>query len=345
MLNLLREDFDGIWEEELLWSELDNKTILVTGASGLIGSFLIYALLDRNIRYKSNIHILALARDKKRLRNKYKQYGWVDIMAQDIANPIKYKNPIDYIVHTACDVQPKTASGNPVGICKTILEGMLSVCDFACEKKAKVINLSSINVFGEAQHQEPFTDDMPVRIPLNDSTFVYHEGKRMSEMICASYSAQQDMDYSVLRPGRVYGPTMNTDDSMVLSEFLLNAATGHDLTLKSSGNQRYTYVYVADVISAIFYLMLLGRRKNYNCGEGTEIERRNLGEIVQLICNENHVCLSRSELNEEEKAIYSSVKYSVMTSERLMRLGWKKKTDIVCGIEKTSRILRKLYGE
>ena len=293
MLELLKEDFDEIWEENIQWEQLDNKSVLVTGASGLIGSCFVYAMLDRNIRYGNNIHIIVLARNKERLCNKFAKYDNVSIIAQDVAAEIKYIGAIDYIIHAACDVQPITTAGNPVNTCKTILDGTFSVCDFACKVGAKVINISSINAFGRAHEEKPFSNELLADVPLGDSGYAYSEGKRMSEMICASYAAQHHMKYSVLRIGRVYGPTMNITDSMVLSSFLLEASKGHDLTLKSKGAQRYTYVYVADVVSAVFYLMFRGEGQYYNCGEDTEIEQRNLGEIAQLICDINHVQLHK----------------------------------------------------
>jgi nucleoside-diphosphate-sugar epimerase len=344
MLQLLKDDFDEIWEENIPWEKLDNKCVLVTGASGLIGSCFVYALLDRNLRYDSNIHIIVLARNRERLWDKFGEFDNVNIIAQDVSVEIKLSCNVDYIIHAACDVQPITTSGNPVGICKTILEGTFSVCDFAYQVGAKVVNISSINAFGRAYKEEPFSDEECVNIPLNDGGYAYHEGKRMSEMICASYAAQHHMKYSVLRIGRVYGPTMNTTDSMVLSSFLLEAATGHDLILKSRGTQRYTYVYVADVVSALFYLMFFGEAKYYNCGEAAELEERNLGEIVQLICDVNHVQFHKAEMSSDEKQIYSKTVYCMMTSENLMELRWKKKNNIVRGIKKTSNILRCLYG-
>lgn len=344
MLELLKEDFDEIWEENIRWEQLDNKSILVTGASGLIGSCVVYALLDRNIRYGSNIQIIVLARNKERLCNKFGKYDDVNIITQDVASEIKYPGTVDYIIHAACDVQPITTAGNPVGTCKTIVDGTFSVCDFACKVGAKVINISSINAFGRAHEEKPFSNELLADVPLNDSGYAYHEGKRMSEMICASYAAQYHMKYSVLRIGRVYGPTMNTTDSMVLSSFLLEASMGHDLILKSKGTQKYTYVYVVDVVSALFYLMFSGEQEYYNCGEDTEIEQRNLGEIAQLICDINHVRLHRSEMSSSEKQVYSKTEYCMMASENLMDLGWKRKNDIVRGIKKTSKILRCLYG-
>lgn len=344
ILEWLKEDFDEIWEENIPWERLNNRSVLVTGASGLIGSCFVYALLDRNIRYGSNIHIIVLARNRERLFNKFGQYDNVNLIAQDVSEEIKWPGTVDYIIHAACDVQPITSTGNPVGTCKTILDGTFSVCDFACKVGAKEINISSVNAFGRAYREEPFSDELFADIPLNDCSYAYHEGKRMSEMICASYAAQYRMKYSILRIGRVYGPTMNITDSMVLSSFLLQAATGHDLTLKSRGTQRYTYVYVADVVSALFYLMFNGEAKYYNCGEDTKLEERNLGEIARLICDVNHVQLQRAEMSGDEKQIYSKTVYCMMTSENLMELGWKKKNDIVRGIKKTSNILRYLYG-
>ena len=94
ILEWLKEDFDEIWEENIPWERLNNRSVLVTGASGLIGSCFVYALLDRNIRYGSNIHIIVLARNRERLFNKFGQYDNVNLIAQDVSEEIKWPGTV-----------------------------------------------------------------------------------------------------------------------------------------------------------------------------------------------------------------------------------------------------------
>ena len=341
----LEDDFEEIWENALPWEELSDANVMVTGASGLIGSFFVYSLLAYNRKFKSNIHIIALARDRERLKAKFVNYENVTIVAQDVCNPIRWDRPLDYILHMACDVQPKTKALNPVGTAKTIACGMFEICELARKTGAKVIQLSSIDVYGKALDAKPFSEEANVMIDLSDSSYAYHEGKRMAEMICASYATQFGMNYSVLRIGRVYGPTMNTTDSMVLSSFLYLAAGGENLYLKSDGQQQYTYVYVSDVAAALYFLMLEGGRTAYNCGEGEVVEELRFGQVAQLVADINHVVLHKSKMDVSENRIYSGTVYSVMTSEKLMKLGWRKKNDIQRGILKTSKVLRRLRSD
>lgn len=342
---LLSEDIRDIWTCNLPWEELNYTSIMVTGASGLIGSFLILALLDRNLRYGSNIHIIALARNQERLQKKFGAFPEVEILAQDVCDAIPYDKKLDYILHAACDVQPKTKAVNPVGTCKTTVEGTIQVCELAKRTGAKIILLSSIGIYGKSDGKTPFGEGTTSDIDLADSDFAYNEGKRMAEMVCASYAKQYQSRYSTLRIGRVYGPTMNETDSMVLSSFLYEAAHGRDLYLKSDGTQQYSYVYVADVAAAIFILMLKGDCTYYNCGEGEDIEASNFGQIVEMIAVENQVALHKMDMDVRDRNIYSNTVYCVMTSNALMRLGWKKNTDICQGIKKTSRILKQLMEE
>lgn len=342
---LLINDFEDIWNYKLPWETLYEVNILVTGASGLIGSFFILALLDRNMRYGSNIHIIALARNQERLQKKFGDFPEVEILAQDVCDTILYGKKLDYILHAACDVQPKTKAVNPVGTCKATVEGTIQVCELAKRTGAKVILLSSIGIYGKSDGKTPFGKETTSDIDLADSDFAYNEGKRMAEMVCASYAKQYQLRYSVLRIGRVYGPTMNETDSMVLSSFLYEAAHGSDLYLKSDGTQRYSYVYVADVAAAIFILMFKGDCTYYNCGEGEKIEPFNFGQIVEMIAEENQVALRKMDMNELDRNIYSNTVYCVMTSDALIAEGWKKNTDILQGIKKTSRILKQLTEE
>ena len=269
----------------------------------------------------------------------------MEILAQDVCEAILYDKKLDYILHAACDVQPKTKSLNPVGTCRTTVEGTIQVCELAKRTDAKVILLSSIGIYGKSDGKTPFGRETISDIDLADSDFAYNEGKRMTEMICASYAKQHQLRYSTLRIGRVYGPTMNRTDSMVLSSFLYEAAHGRDLYLKSDGRQQYSYVYVADVAAAIFILMFNGDCTYYNCGEGEVIEPFNFGQIVEMIAEQNQVALHRMGMNVLDKSIYSNTVYCVMTSEALIAKGWKKNTDIRRGIEKTSHILKQLIEE
>ncbi len=343
---ILIKDIDEIWELQLPWEDLDHTKIMVTGASGLIGSFFIYALIHRNIKYKSNIHIIALARNMDRLRKRFGEFSEVELVAQDVCNPIDFESSkLDYIIHAACDFQPKTNAVDPVGMCKTNVEGTFQVCELAKKTNAKIIILSSIGIYGKSEEKVPFSNETVSDIDLSDSAYAYHEGKRMAEMICASYAKQYKIKYSALRIVRVYGPTMHETDSMVLSSFLLEAAQGKDLCLKSDGTQKYSYVYVADVVSAMFILMFKGECTSYNCGEGDEIEPFNFGQIVEMIAEENQVAVHRIGMNAQDKNFYSKTVYSVLTSDALLQLGWKRNTNMRKGIHKTSRFLRQVMKE
>lgn len=342
MLDLLKEDFEKLWENNLPWEQFKNKTILVTGASGLIGTYLVYSLIDRNAQYAAGNNIIVLARNKARLQEKFGAYSNITIIAQDVCARIKIAGNLDYIVHAACDVQPKIVSLNPVGISKTVVDGTISVCELAIEKEAKLICISSLGIFGRMIERKPYNDEMPVYLPLHDSRYAYHEAKRMGEMLCASYHNQYGLEYSLLRMGRVYGPTMNLTDSAVLSMFIWDAVNGKDLILKSDGLQEYTYDYVGDVVSAIYYLMFKGNSIGYNCGEGEEIENIKFGEIVQLIADANHVHLIREvTLDNNSKSL--QVVYSRLLSEELIKLGWNKKYSIQNGIDRTSWILKRRF--
>lgn len=346
MVTLLRADFDEIWEYDLPWEKLQNSAILVTGASGLIGSAMVYSLIDRNRRFGSNIRIYALARNEERMREKFGGYEGMNFIAQDVCDDIDGCPPrVDYIIHAACDVQTRRVAHNPVETARTNTYGTFSVLELARRTGAKVILMSSINIYGKATEENfPFSEHSEVVLDLSDSGYVYSEAKRMAEMICASYATQHGVKYSALRIAKVYGPTLNRGDSMVMSSFIYDAVTGKDLYLKSNGTQKYTYVYVADVVCAIYLLMFKGDDGAYNCGEGTVIEKMNFGEMVKTLADITGVKIHRLRMDDEDKKVYSNAPHSVMTSDSLMRLGWKKKADIKSGLLKSVDILNALIG-
>ena len=257
---LMESEFDEIWAYDLPWEKLDGKTILIAGATGLIGTCMIYAIVYRNKKYNSNIKVVALARNKELLEEKFSEFINVETLSADICTEIDYAGTVDYIVHAACDVAKRTHEKYPVQAMDVFTEGTSNICKLAIKKNSKVILLSSVAIYGRSKTRVPFDEDSINHIDLSSSLYSYCEGKRISEMICSCYSKQYDMNFSTLRLEKAYGPTMNLWDRSILPYFIMMASSGENITLKSDGKQEYNYVYVTDVVAAIFFLIFKGER-------------------------------------------------------------------------------------
>lgn len=332
-----------IWGYNLPWEELNGKTILVAGATGLIGTCMIYAIVYRNKKYNSNIKVVALARNKELLEEKFSEFKNVESISADICKEINYEGIVDYIVHAACDVAKRTHEKYPVQAMDVFTEGTSNICKLAVKKNSKVILLSSVAIYGRSKTKVPFDEESIGYIDLSNSAYSYCEGKRTSEMICSCYSKQYDMNFSILRLEKAYGPTMNLWDRSILPYFIMMASSGEKITLKSDGKQEYNYVYVTDVVTAIFFMILKGERKAYNCGLSENEKVQCFGDIVRHVTEVNDVGLVFASQN-ANKSDNPGADFSAMYSDLLIDMGWKKKTMMEQGIKKTSDILKSVYG-
>lgn len=167
----------------------------------------------------------------------------------------------------------------------------------------------------------------------------YPESKRLSEALCNAFEAQKEQDFVIGRFSRVYGPTMGIDDSKAIAQFIRKAAAGEDIVLKSDGNQLYSYTYVVDAAVAALYLLLYGKSgEAYNVAdENSEITLKDLAGILAEAAGSRVVF----ELPDAvEQAGYSTATKALLDTKKINELGWRAKTPIKEGLEKTVQILR-----
>lgn len=344
------EDIERVILDTIPWKDIYNSTFLITGASGLIGSFIIDVLMKLNDEYDSNIKVIAMSRDINKLDSKFKKYNnYVKTISHDVAEEITLEENVDFIINGACNVQPGI-NNSAVDSIKSNILGMINLCEYAqkCSCK-KIILLSSIAVYGVADGDEIFTEEKhtyieQANIESSNYLYAYGKSKRMAEIVLSSYADKNNFDARIIRLGKIYGPTGNSSDTRAIISFFNIAASGKNIELKSSGNQVFAYCYISDAIAAIFYVLLCGDNLPYNCGEGEKMELRTFGEVVDLIAKENSIKVIRKNFTLEEEEKYTKEEYSVMASERLLELGWNKKVNMEDGIKRTSAILREKYN-
>ena len=177
----LEEDLEEIASDELIpWRELKNSSILITGATGLIGSLLVMALSEASDRYGLGVRILALGRDFDKAKNLLEKSGVV-FFSHDIRDPLKIDDCVDYIFHCASMTKSRDMISDPVGVIKTSLGGTENILELAREKRVKsMVYLSSMEVYGNTDPGLEFvTEDIQGYIDLQNPRSCYPMGKRM----------------------------------------------------------------------------------------------------------------------------------------------------------------------
>lgn len=319
---------------------LRDKTIAVTGARGLIGGELIDAVMLGNRTEGLNCKVYAVARNKEAAVERFGDYLTSDsfrlVQADINSDEIQIEENIDYFVHGASNTHPVYYSSRPIETILTNTVGTYRVLDFASRHHCqRFLFLSSVEIYGENKGDtESFDENYLGYLNCNTLRAGYPEGKRVGETLCQAYIKEKGLDCVVARISRCYGPGLLKEDTKALSQFLNKACNGEDIVLKSKGDQYYSYVYAADVVSALFFLLGSGEcGEAYNVtGEESDIT---LAELAELIAGMSGKQVIFRIPDETEKAGYSKATKALLDISKIQEMGWKSQYPIKEGIRRT----------
>lgn len=266
MENVLLEDFEDIASETCIdWTQLENAAILITGATGLIGSLLVKSLLYCSRRNHLDLKILAMIRDHRKAERIFgtDPGGEIVYVQGDINDPIAYAGTIDFIIHGAGITESKKMVACPTETFLTAVDGTKHILRLAVEKNVRsVVYISSMEVYG-------VTDSRKEKIYENDLGFIdhlsvrssYSEGKRACELLCASYFAEYGVPVKIARLAQTFGAGVPDTDPRVFAQFARSAVNGNDIVLHTQGNSYGNYCYTADTIRGLLCLLTNGQNK------------------------------------------------------------------------------------
>lgn len=333
------------------WDKLRNKSILLSGATGLIGSFLVDVILEKNKIDNLNCMVYALSRNIEKARVRFGEKAddqHMVFIQHDVKCPVFCNDigTVNYVLHLASNTHPIQYSSDPIGTITTNIIGVRNMLDFAVAHNAtRFVFASSNEIYGENRGDvEFFDEDYCGYINCNTMRAGYPESKRCGEALCQAYVTQKGLDVVIPRFTRSYGPTMLANDSKAISQFIKNGVAGEDIVLKSAGTQYYSYQYVADSVSGLLTVLFCGEKgEAYNIAEEhSDITLKDLAEIIAGI-NGRRVIFKLPDT--DEAAGYSKATKARLDAHKLMKLGWKPKYDIKSGIERTIRILSDMQGQ
>ena len=279
-----------VHNKQVDWKQLFGCTVLVTGATGILGSYVVFVLMLLNSKYASDIKIIAVSRSKERadkLLSKYNDSDNLVCVFQDVCNPIDLSGKIDYIFHAASNASPKFYNIDPVGIIDANVIGTRNILNLAKEKNVKsMIFFSSGEVYGSSEQDKLLTETNYGYIDINNIRNCYSESKRLGEIMSVSWSHQYNVPVKIARLFHTYGPSMVLDDGRVFADFIKNIVLGNNITIKSSGESLRAFCYINDAIIGLFLLLLKGENKEaYNIGNpDQEITIKNLAlKLINLV--------------------------------------------------------------
>lgn len=326
------------------WEMLEGRSFLISGASGQIGSFLVDVLMHHNERSGHFIQVTAITRNLEKAAERFAPYietGWLQLLEMDInqeKNEFPRVSP-DYVFHLASNTHPVSYATDPIGTVLTNILGTKHMLDLGYKGSCRrFIFASSVEIYGENRDDcDRFSEDYCGYLDCNTLRAGYPESKRAGEALCQAYIRQKEMNIVIPRLARIYGPTLLKTDTKALSQFLQKGICGEDIVLKSDGTQYYSYLYVADAVSALLYLLCYGENgQAYNVSDpASDIHLKDLAQLIADYANRKVIY----ELPDEvEKTGYSKATKAIMENRKLRNLGWKAEYTMEEGIHRTMDI-------
>ena len=343
---------------ELDLSSLAGKTLLITGGTGMIGKCMIDHLLSQ-----VDCKVILLGRSEEKAKKRFAAEHWDSgrlrfaqwdpshptslVHASNLSSALAKEDQtfkqsnIVYIIHLASNTHPVAYATDPVSTIVMNVTAAKELMDFAVAENVKrFIYASSVEVYGQNRGDcERFAEDYCGYIDCNTLRAGYPESKRCGEALCQAYMKQYGLDVVIPRIARVYGPTLQKDDTKALSQFIHNALNGQDIVLKSEGKQYFSYLHVADAVSGILTVMLKGEKgRAYNIAdEASDVRLRDLAALIAAQCGQKVVF---DIPNNAELAGFSPAMMARMDGGCLRMLGWQAEYDIEKGIANTLGTMR-----
>ena len=251
------------------------KRILITGGAGFIGSHLAETLLNagNQIIVLDNFH----TGRKENLTHLLSNPNF-ELIRHDITDPIKLE--VDEIYNMACPASPVHYQSNPIKTTKTNVLGMMNMLGLAKRVKARILQASTSEVYGNPL-EHPQTESYWGNVNTIGIRSCYDEGKRVAETLCFDYHRQHGVDIRVIRIFNTYGPRMIPDDGRVVSNFIVQALRGENITIYGDGSQTRSFCFVDDLVRGIIAMM---NTDNFigpvNLGNEGEFTVKELAELV-----------------------------------------------------------------
>lgn len=341
MNRVLEDDLKTIIAEDLSWEKLKNKTVMITGASGMVGSYMLYVLLMLNDEKHYGIKVDAVMRNVNKLPEEVRNREDVNVVVADVTKDIPDVGDIDYIIHAASPASPLIMQNQPVETIAANTIGTFKTLELAKEKNAEgYLFISSREIYGQPDEgQEFFYENTYGFVDQLNPRSCYSEGKKAAETMCVCFHEEYGLNTKIARLAHTYGPGMSIYDGRVQADFLKNVYHNEDIVLKSEGTAVRTYTYIADAIAGMYRILLDSEDIVYNIGnEAGKVSILDLAEILVSIYPERGLKLV---FDIPEGGTKGTAPYTlgILSSEKLRELGWNPKYSVKDGFKRTLEYL------
>jgi UDP-glucuronate decarboxylase len=344
--SIVREDLQNIISAALPWERLSGKTVIISGANGLLPSYMVETLLFLNsqVSQRERSRVIALVRNYERTVERFAHHKGRDdlrIVVANLANPLLLDERVNFVIHGASPASPKKYTDNPNDLFVANVLGTYNLLTVAQEHQAEeFLYISSGEVYGKLE---------PSQIPVKESSFggidptrvrsCYAESKRIAENMCVCWHKQYGLSTKIVRPCHTFGPWLNLDDGRVFADFVRDILNEHPITLKSDGKPLRTFCYLADATEAFFTVMFKGSAgQAYNVA--SDQCTTTIGHLAQMLSTSfgNGQIIGPQEAQLKQTAPASEIwPDSTPDTAKIQALGWQPRTSLKEAFERTLR--------
>ena len=333
----LKEDLKKTAESDLPWDEFRNKTILVTGASGLIGSNLVKTLIYCTNKHQLNMKVIATGRSMSKLEKIFSSWSGsktLKLVAYDVTEGPEELNrnvpeEVDYVIHGASITNSALMISKPVETIQTSVFGTSNLLEFCRIKRVKrAVYISSMEMYGDTsvfeENGEGVRED---KIGLLDPLAIrsdYPESKRLCENMCIAYNSEYSVPISIVRLAQSFGPGILEEENRVFAQLARCVLENRDFVMHTTGQSEGNYCYLQDAVKGILMILSTGKSgEAYNVVN--EECHMTIAEMAEMVCNNVaqktiHVVYDLSRSNQYGYAKPVKLKLS---ADKIRELGWK----------------------
>ena len=319
--NVLQEDLKYISNYDLPYEQMKGKSVLVTGATGLIGVSIVRALLTIG-----NIRVIALVRNLEKAQTIYGNLVSpnLKIYISDITDEIKMEEPVNYIFHCASITTSKTMIEKPVETILTSVDGTNNILNFAREKKCEsVVYVSSMEVYGSFDISKEIREEElgyinPLKVRSN-----YPESKRLCENMCVAYYSEFEVPVKIARLAQTFGAGILQGENRVFAQFAKSVINSEDIIMHTKGLSEGNYCYTRDCMTGLLTILLKGEN-----GEAYNISNpechTSIADMAKMVAEKiagNRIKVIY-DIPKTDTFGYAADTKMKLNSDKLQKLGW-----------------------
>jgi UDP-glucuronate decarboxylase len=303
---------------------MKSKTVLVTGGAGFIGSHLCKRLLNENHKVICLDNLFTGSLDNI---ESFKDNNNFEFVNHDITKPY-YRDNIDEIYNLACPASPIHYQSNPIKTVKTCTIGVINMLGLAKKNNAKILQASTSEVYGDPEIH-PQKEDYNGNVNTLGYRSCYDEGKRCAETLFMDYKREHNLNIRIVRIFNTYGPNMTKNDGRVVSNFILQALKGEDITVYGDGSQTRSFQFIDDLVNGLMKMMNSDSVGPINLGNPIELSMKDLAAMVIRLTNSSSKIIYNKLPEDDPKRRRPDINLAKSI------LDWSPIIDLETGLQKT----------